>query len=228
MKKLTSLFIIIMITSHAIAQDKEKVTLTMGPFYSLKIYSKLHVNLIYSDVNKAVAYGDNAHDVIVSLNNNTLKIKLTTSSILDLGTTYVDLYHSNPLDQIIAHQGVKLTSDKIIEQTSIKIESKGGSEIDFKVKTDRLDGVVNTGGKIFLRGHTTNYDLTINTGGICESEEMMTEQAKIKIVAGGFAYINVSQLLDASITGGGVLRVYGNPIKQITETKLGGKIYFHD
>ena len=228
MKKLTTLFILVMVTSNTIAQDPEKVTLTMGPFYGLKIYSKLHVNLILSDANKVVAYGDNAHDVIISLNNNTLKIKLASSSILDFGTTYIDLYHSNPLDQIIAHQGVKLRSDKTIEQTSLKIESKGGAEIDLDIRTDRLDAVVNTGGKIFLQGRTINYDLTINTGGICEAEEMSTEQAKVKIVAGGLGYNNVSQLLDVSITGGGVLRVYGNPKKQITETKLGGKIYFQD
>jgi len=44
------------------------------------------------------------------------------------------------------------------------------------------------------------------------------------MMAAGYAHITATELIDAKVFGGGVLRVYGRPVKQISQTKLGGKI----
>ena len=46
------------------------------------------------------------------------------------------------------------------------------------------------------------------------------------MMGGGYAYVFVSELIDAKVIGGSVLRVFGNPLKKIYQKKLGGKIYF--
>ena len=106
MKKQTSFFLLfIFIFLNAFSQDIERRTLTMGPFYGVKVFSKLDIKLIPSEVNKAIIYGDHKDEVILSLKNKMIKIKLASKSVLNLGYTYIELYHSEPLDRIVAHQG---------------------------------------------------------------------------------------------------------------------------
>ena len=109
MKKQTSFFLLfIFIFLNAFSQDIERRTLTMGPFYGVKVFSKLDIKLIPSEVNKAIIYGDHKDEVILSLKNKMIKIKLASKSVLNLGYTYIELYHSEPLDRIVAHQGQHL------------------------------------------------------------------------------------------------------------------------
>ena len=146
---------------------------------------------------------------------------------MNLGYTYIELYHSEPLDRIVAHQGVTLTTEAI-EQTSLKVEAKSGAIITLEANVDRLDAVSNSAGRIHLKGQATNFNLSLSTSGSCEAEELLTEQSQVKSYAGGYAHINVSELVDAKIIGGGVLRVYGSPKKQVTQTNLGGKIIIEE
>ena len=205
------------------SQDIEKRTLTMSPFYGVKVFSKLDIKLIPSEFNKAVIYGDHKDEVVLSVKNNIIKIKLSSKSFLDPGYTYIELHHSEPLHQIVAHQGVTLSGEPI-EQTSLKVEARSGAAITLNTTVDRLDVTSNTGGRVILEGKATSFRLSINTGGSCEAEELVTEQSEIKIYAGGYAYVTATELVDAKVVGGGVLRVYGNPQKQITDIKFTGKI----
>lgn len=205
------------------SQDIESRTLTTDPFYGVQVYSRLDVKLIPANVNKAVIYGDRKDDVVLSTKNKMIKIKLATNRVLNPGYTYIELYHSEPLDRVVAHQGVKLTSETI-KQTSLNIEAKTGAVITLDANVDRLDAVTNTGGRIHLKGKATYFNLSLNTSGSCEAEELITEQSQVKSIAGGYAYVNATELLDAKVLLGGVLRVYGKPKKQIIQTNLLGKI----
>jgi hypothetical protein len=196
----------------------------MGRFFSLSVYSGLDVKLIKSDFNKAVVFGDHKDDVILSLKRNTLIIKLSTKSFLDPGYTYVELYHSKPLDKISAHQGSSVASEEPIKQISLKLVAKTGAEIKVTTFTERLDVNTNTGGRVSLKGSAVNLNLFVSTGGTCDAEKLVSEQSEIRMMAAGYAHITATELIDAKVFGGGVLRVYGRPVKQITQTKLGGKI----
>ena len=209
---------------YSFSQDLEQRNLAMGPFFSLSVYSGLDVKLIKSDVNKAVVFGDHKDDVILSLKRNTLIIKLSTKSFLDPGYTYVELYHSKPLDKISAHQGSSVASEEPIKQISLKLVAKTGAEIKVTTFTERLDVNTNTGGRVSLKGSAVNLNLFVSTGGTCDAEKLVSEQSEIRMMAAGYAHTTATELIDAKVFGGGVLRVYGRPVKQITQTKLGGKI----
>ena len=209
---------------NSFSQDLEQRNLAMGPFFSLSVYSGLDVKLIKSDVNKAVVFGDHKDDVILSLKRNTLIIKLSTKSFLDPGYTYVELYHSKPLDKISAHQGSSVASEEPIKQISLKLVAKTGAEIKVTTFTERLDVNTNTGGRVSLKGSAVNLNLFVSTGGTCDAEKLVSEQSEIRMMAAGYAHTTATELIDAKVFGGGVLRVYGRPVKQITQTKLGGKI----
>ena len=209
---------------NSFSQDLEQRNLAMGPFFSLSVYSGLDVKLIKSDVNKAVVFGDHKDDVILTLKRNTLKIKLSTKSLLDPGYTYVELYHSKPLDKITAHQGSSIVSEEPIKQTNLRLVVKTGAEIKVTTFTERLDVNTNTGGRVSIKGSAVSLNLIVSTGGTCDAEKLITQQSQIRLMAAGYAHIMVTELINAKVFGGGVLRVYGSPVKQITQTKLGGKI----
>ena len=98
--------------------------------------------------------------------------------------------------------------------------------MDVVIYSDRLDVVANTGGRLELTGAVSNLNLKVNTGGSCEAEQLQTVQVQAKLIGGGYAYVLVSELIEAQIIGGSVLRVHGSPVKKIYQKKFWGKIYY--
>ncbi len=208
------------------AQDNQRRTLTTSPFIGVKVYSGLEVNLIASEVNKAVVYGSQSDDVILGMKNGVLQLKIALGSISDSLPTRVDLYHSKLLNEITATQQAKITSQVPLVQTSLNLKSSTAAVIDFEIYADRLDAVATNGGRIELEGTVSSFNLNVNTGGSCEAEQLQTTQAQTKLIGGGYAYVTVSDLINAEVIAGSVLRVYGDPVKKVYQKKLGGKLYF--
>ena len=208
------------------AQDNQRRTLTTSPFIGVKVYSGLEVNLIASDVNKAVVYGSQSDDVILGMKNGVLQLKIALGSLSDSLPTRVDLYHSKLLNEITATQQAKITSQVPLVQTSLNLKSNTAAVIDFEIYADRLDAVATNGGRIELEGTVSSFNLNVNTGGSCEAEQLQTTQVQTKLIGGGYAYVTVSDLINAEVIAGSVLRVYGDPVKKVYQKKLGGKLYF--
>ena len=218
--------IVFLFTSLTKGQDYEKKILTTSPFVGVKVYSGIQLKLIYSDVNKAVVKGPQSDDVSLSMRNNILHIKTLLGSIPDSIPTQIDLYHSRLLNEITSSQGSEVTSLEPIRQTRLNLTSRSGGVVDVVIYSDRLDVTANTGGRLELTGAVSNLNLKVNTGGSFEAEQLQTQQAQAKMIGGGYAYVLVSELIEAQIIGGSVLRVYGSPVKKIFQKKLWGKIYF--
>ena len=208
------------------AQDNQRRTLTTSPFIGVKVYSGLEVNLIASEVNKAVVYGSQSDDVILGMKNGVLQLKIALGSLSDSLPTRVDLYHSKLLNEITATQQAKITSQVPLVQTSLNLKSSTAAVMDFEIYTDRLDAVATNGGRIELEGTVSSFNLNVNTGGSCEAEQLQTTQVQTKLIGGGYAYVTVSDLINAEVIAGSVLRVYGDPVKEVYQKKLGGKLYF--
>jgi hypothetical protein len=208
------------------AQDNQRRTLTTSPFIGVKVYSGLEVNLIASEVNKAVVYGSQSDDVILGMKNGVLQLKIALGSLSDSLPTRVDLYHSKLLNEITATQQAQITSQVPLVQTSLNLKSSTAAVMDFEIYTDRLDAVATNGGRIELEGTVSSFNLNVNTGGSCEAEQLQTTQVQTKLIGGGYAYVTVSDLINAEVIAGSVLRVYGDPVKKVYQKKLGGKLYF--
>jgi hypothetical protein len=208
------------------AQDNQRRTLTTSPFLGIKVFSGLEVNLIASEVNKAIVYGPQSDDVILGMKNGVLQVKISLGSLSDSLPTRVDLYHSKLLNEITATQKSKITSQEPLVQTSLNLKSNSAAVLNFEIYADRLDAVATNGGRIELEGTVSSFNLNVNAGGSCEAEQLQTSQAQTKLIGGGYAYVTVSDLINAEVIGGSVLRVYGDPVKKVYQKKLGGKLYF--
>lgn len=210
------------------AQETEEIferEVTLKEFINLKVYSGIEVKLIPAQEDKMIVSGADRMDVVAKIKGETLKIRHSLEHLINPTFTYVELYHSAVLDEISLYQGTDLKADSTYKQTSISIKVQEGSTMNFKFDGEKLTSVVNTGGKLFLSGKVTNHQSVVSSGGSCEAETFETEQTKVSVTAGGLSYVNATQLLEAKVTAGGIIRIYGNPKKMVTKKTIGGQIF---
>ena len=216
----------ILFSFTGIAQEKRIVI--VSPFSALKIFSGMEVQLIPSEENKVIVYGDYQQSVIVQKKGSTLKIKQSITSLITKEFSFVEIYFSQPVNHITVNQRSKITAKQRLEQEEISLKVREGSKVAFEIDSERIKSNVATGGRLTLEGTTKTLDLKINSGGSCEAEKLKAESVITHVVAGGVAYVNAKDQLEAKVTGGGIVRVFSKPRKQITQTTLGGKIIVND
>ena len=205
--------------------DNQERIVFIDDFINIKIYSGIEVKLIPSDENKLVISGEDKMDVVPKIKRNTLKIRHSLEHILNPTFTYVELHHSSVLDEISLYQGSNLSSDDTYAQTSISLRVNEGSTMNLSFEGEKITSVVSTGSQLFLSGKVTNHQSVVNSGGACEAETLISEQTKVSVTAGGMSYVNAKELIEAKVTAGGIIRVYGNPKKMTTKKTIGGQIF---
>ncbi len=220
MKKIVSILCLV-VSFFSQAQERN---VSISPFLGVKVFSGIHVKLIPSDENKMVISGENTETVVFTLKKDILKIRHSIDQLLNPSNTYVELYFTESLDALYSYQGSIIETKAEITTTSIKIKAHEGSQQSLTIKAEKIDSNVNSGATLTLNGKTTAHELSILGGGIYEGENLITEQSIVKVRAGGVAYIHASELLDAAVSVGGTVRVYGKPIKLIKKKVIGGSI----
>ena len=220
MKKLFFLFFLISVTT--LAQKSKEVSIS--PFNGVKVYSGIHIKLIPSDTNKMVIFGDNIETVVFTLKKDVLKIRHSIDQLLNPSTTYVELYFTEDLDALHTSQGSTLESTAEINTTSIILKAHEGSRQTLNITSEKIDSRIKSGGFLNISGKATSHRVSILGGGICEGEKLLTEQTTVKVTAGGLAYLHASELLEATVSVGGTVRIHGKPTKLIRKKVIGGTI----
>ena len=219
--KTTLIFLFILASLSTFAQDSlEK---NVGDFTELKVYDLIYVNLIPAEENKVVLTGADARDISIVNKDGVLKIRMETKKLFSGSDNAVVVYYKD-LAIIDANEGTQIRSDQTIIRDVLKLRTQEGGQIRLGVEVNELVSKAVTGGELRVSGTAKMHTLTINTGGISSSKDLLTETTKVKIKAGGQAEINASELAEINIKAGGDVFVYGNP-KVIDQKKLfGGRV----
>jgi len=220
MKKTVFIFALV----FSLFVNGQERNVAISPFLGVKVYSGIHVKLIPSNENKMVISGENTATVVFTLKKDILKIRHSIDQLLNPSNTHIELYFTEKLDAIHSYQGSTIESKAEIQTTSIEIKAREGSKQTLTILAEKIDSNVNTGATLSLTGKATAHELSILGGGICEGENLITEQSIVKVRAGGVAYIYASELFDGSVSVGGTVRVYGKPTKLIKKKIIGGSI----
>lgn len=199
-------------------------TIIMSPFSGIKVFSGIQVKLIPSTENKLILSGENFETVVTTLKKDVLRIKHSLDQIFNPKNTYIEIYFSEPLDLIHTYQGSIVESKATLKSTSINLKAHEGSNIDLNLESEKIKSSVNSGATLIIKGTTVNHELKILGGGICESETLLTQQTTVKVTAGGVAYIHASDLIEATVNVGGIVRIHGRPTKLIKTKRIGGTI----
>ncbi|MEP7094938.1 MAG: head GIN domain-containing protein [Flavobacterium sp.] len=198
-----------------------QVTKELGDFDSVKVFDKLHVKLVQSSENKIVIKGARESEVEVVNKQGLLKLRMPFPKLLSGDDLDITVYYKH-LELIDVNEGAVVTSKETIKATSFKVSAQEGGKID--VDVDKLNVSSVSGGEITLSGKASNQDAKLGAGGYLLASKLDTAQTKVSVSAGGKADVNASTLVDAKVSAGGSIYIYGKP-KQINQkTVFGGKI----
>ena len=200
-----------------------QVTKELGDFDTVKVYDKLSVKLVQSSENKVVIKGARETELEAVNKNGILKIRMPFPKLLSGNDLEVILYYKH-IELIDVNEGAEVTSKETLKATSFKVSAQEGGKINVDLNVDKLKVSSVSGGEITATGKADNLDASLGAGGYFLGSKLATSQTKVSVSAGGKADVNASTLVDAKVSAGGSIYIYGKP-KQINQkTVLGGKI----
>lgn len=141
--------------------------------------------------------------------------------------TFVSV-HYKKIEVIDGNEGAKIFGNELIVQDKIELRAQEGAIIKIGLDVKNLDVRAVSGGIIETKGKAKSQEITINTGGIYEGGEFITDNTKVKVSTGGEADVNASETVDARITAGGNIYIYGNPKNVKKKQTFGGRIKMKD
>jgi hypothetical protein len=208
-------------TIAAIAQ--KPIEKRVGDFDEVKVFDLIEINLIKSDENKVVITGADTEDVEIINKKGKLKIRMKFNRIFDGDETFVEVYYTD-LSIIDANEGAVIVANETMKQPFLKLKAQEGGRIIANLEVDNLDSRAVSGGVIDTSGTVKVQEIVLNTGGIYEGKKLITEQTKVKVSAGGEAYVSASVLADAKVRAGGYIEIHGDPETIKKDKVFGGKI----
>lgn len=220
MRTITSV-LLLFITLTAFAQNpKEK---KVGDFTTVKVFDLIHISLVKSNENKVIITGEDVDDVEIVNKNGTLKVRMRFDKIFNGSETFVAVHYTN-LKVIDGNEGAIIVGNELIEQDEIELKAQEGAVLKIGLNVDKVSIKAITGGVVETRGKANSQSVLINTGGIYEGKVFETKNTEVKIRTGGEAEVNTTDVVDAKVTAGGDIYIYGNPNTVTKKTTLGGRI----
>ncbi|AXG68901.1 putative auto-transporter adhesin, head GIN domain [Kordia sp. SMS9] len=195
----------------------------VGDFDEVKVFDLIEINLIKSEESKVVITGADTEDVEIVNKRGKLKIRMKFDRIFDGSQTFVEVYYKD-VDIIDANEGAIIVANETMTQPYLKLKAQEGGRIIANLEVDNLDSRAVTGGIIETSGKVKHQEIVLNTGGIYEGKKLLTEQTKVKVSAGGEAYVSASVLADARVRAGGYIEIHGDPETVKKNKVFGGKI----
>jgi hypothetical protein len=200
-----------------------QVTKELGDFDSVKVFDKLSVKLVQSSENKIVIKGARESELEMVNKSGLLKLRMPFPKLLSGDDLDITVYYKH-LELIDVNEGAIVSSKETIKATSFKVSAQEGGKINVDVDVDKLNVSSVSGGEITLSGKADNQDAKLGTGGYLLASKLNTFQTTVSVSAGGKVEVNASTLVDAKVSAGGSIYIYGKP-KQINQkTVFGGKI----
>ena len=218
MRKLI-LFTILFTTALSFSQQSTEV----GDFSELKVYDLITVKLVPANDNKVVVAGANTESVKIINESGVLKVRMELEERFDGNNTTVTVYFKE-IAIIDANEGAKIYSEDEISSPSLELKTQEGGKIGLKISVENLLIKSVSGGVIETKGTARNQTIAINSGGAYEGKNLMAVETTVNVTAGGFAEIYTTEKVDAKVTAGGSIKVFGNPKNVKKKKRAGGNI----
>jgi hypothetical protein len=92
------------------------------------------------------------------------------------------------------------------------LEASGSGDIDAEdIDTDKLSTTISGSGAVEISGSADSQETDISASGEYRAEDLQSKEAKIDVEGSGSAVVNVSEALDAKVSGAGSVEYIGNP-----------------
>ncbi|NHF61001.1 DUF2807 domain-containing protein [Flavobacteriaceae bacterium TP-CH-4] len=224
MKKIITTFLLSGLLGLSLTAQENKTIVELDNFNEIKAFDRVNVTLVKSDKNSAVISGDNQDEVKLVNKDGLLKIQMEIENFLAGNETFVTIYYTNNLSLLDANEGAVIKTDGELTAPYLTLRSQEGGEVHAVVSTRNLNTKAVTGGKIKVTGSATNQEINIRSGGDFDGKKLAASQTDVTVFAGGTAIVNSDEFVDANVTAGGTIEIYGNPETVKEDKTLGGQI----
>jgi hypothetical protein len=112
-----------------------------------------------------------------------------------------------------------------ISANTLKLRVSGSGDVFGKLTVTTLEAGISGSGDMKLSGRADNTTVTVSGSGDYTAKELATVNTAIRVSGSGDATINVSQKLDASVSGSGDIRYTGGATQVATATHGSGSIH---
>ena len=194
-----------------------------GDFSKVTAFDRIDVMLIPGNENIVQLDGKQADEVELINKNGELKIRMPLTKLLDGENISVTVYYKS-LTAVEANEGSRIACGDKINATSFDIIAKEGSEVKLILDVEKLNVRTANGSKVSLEGNAKNQYVLVNSGGIYEAKDLISNNIEIACNAGGEAEIFGTYRVDATVRAGGNITVYGTPKTFGKKIVAGGSI----
>jgi len=196
----------------------------LGQFDEIKVFDGIRVTVIPSGADSLVVEGKNKEFLSYKNKNGRLYIRMDVKKRLSGFNTTVALFTSNALEVIDANEGAFVSCQDVLFQQSIVLKAQEGAEIDALLDVQKVSTKTVSGGIVNLKGAAVIQEHRVSAGGVVDAATLDSEQAEVRVKAGGNAAVNATELAEARVSFGGSVKVYGEPKKLIKKIAVGGTI----
>lgn len=240
MKRINSLFVIILMTllllsiaSFTFSQTTKK-TLELPEFKSIYVNSNYTVYL--KQTNKQEVNVEALTEIYelttIKVENGVLMINVErkpdapNKSIwakiddIKLKPTMKLMVSVKNVSELQVNGSGKIISENSIASDYLSLGVAGSGTIDLDIKGNNLKTEVSGSGNVALKGYATANDISMSGSGSVTAFSCELESAKVKMSGSGSCELTVSNSLEATVLGSGVLKHKGNT-KNLTKKVYG-------
>ncbi len=124
------------------------------------------------------------------------------------------------INELQVNGGGKIVSENSIATDYISLAVSGSGGIDLDIKGNNVKTEVSGSGSVTLKGYATANDIYISGSGSMNSFACELENAKVKVSGSGTCEVSVSNKLEATVLGSGLVKHKGNT-KEVSKKVYG-------
>ena len=104
----------------------------------------------------------------------------------------------------------KIVAENSLAANNLKLAVSGSGSMDLDVKGEYIAAELSGSGKLVLKGYGTNLAAQIAGSGAINGFNCPVEKATVQMSGSGLAELNVSDTIEATVTGSGSVKHKGN------------------
>lgn len=197
----------------------------IAEFTSLTLKNGWEIELIPSDENKMLITAN--ENLMEELRYDNTKGELLIEAENNIGKAnkkLIQLFYTEPIKQIKASSGVYLHSASPLKATNLNTSISSGSMIKLNLDVEDLTVKSSSGANILLSGKSQYTEIEASSGSGINALELISKEAKAKTSSGSSLKLNVSEVLSAESSSGGVIKYEGEVQSVERSTSSGGTI----
>lgn len=188
-----------------------KKDLTVAPFHGVEVMGSLDVELTQAATQSVVVEGQaNVAELVeTTVNNGIWTIK--TSKCYSTDKPFVVRISVPAMDRVAVMGSGDVTSKNAFGGDRIDIDIQGSGDVTMTFNCKSVDASVQGSGDIKLGGECQESVFSVQGSGDVKAVELKSQRTMATVTGSGDIAVQVSESLNASVTGSGSVKYKGKP-----------------